>query len=101
MKLMQEVNSPVKNMVGIIGVQYVNCQFNAEGPAKSTYGNLDFLCKSGVPGNLSAEQAGEKEEITFLTRTELLKLNCNKSIGHLAGLLVVSNFGATKYGSWE
>lgn len=101
MKLMQEDNSPVKNKVGIIGVQYVNCQFNAKGQAKSTYGNLDFLCKSRVPGNFSAEQAGEKEEITFLPRTELLKLNCNNSIGHLAGLLVVSNFGATKYGCWE
>lgn len=100
MKLLHDRSSPVRNKVSIIAVHYFNCRFNKQELGKSSEGSLDFLCKKKFVDNLSSMQ-DEKETIIFMPREELNKLQCKKVIEQFSGLIIIRNFNAATFWTWE
>jgi hypothetical protein len=100
MKLLNDEESPVKDSVCILGIQYFNCRFDKENISKSTVGSLSFLCKTPKV-ELLINQDEKKKSITFLPKEALNMLNCNKAIRKLSGLIVVRNFDSTTFWTWE
>jgi hypothetical protein len=101
MRLLNGEDSPVKNEVAIIGIEYVNCQFTRNMVNKKSEGSLKFLCKNAVIRKFPAVKNDGKEDIMFFGRDELSQLNCDKAIDYLAGLIVVKNFSGSAYWTWE
>jgi hypothetical protein len=99
-KLMSDDQSPVKDSVCILGIQYFNCFFNRENISKSTNGSLSSLCKISEV-SLSVIEEEKNKSISFLPKEKLNMLKCNRAIKNLSGLIVVRNFGATIFWTWE
>ncbi|MFT3826126.1 MAG: hypothetical protein QM731_19545 [Chitinophagaceae bacterium] len=96
-------DSPVKEKVVIVGVEYINCSFYGEkdqGSGKGHLGNLATICPGKVVKKV--ENTTTKEPaITFLSGKTLANLSCNATAGKLAGVLVLHNFDATRFWTWE
>lgn len=101
MKLMNDHQSPVKNNVCIIGIQYFNCLFGKEKIHKSTDGSLRFLCKNSVAEEMFQRQDYKSKRIEFLPKSKLSLLTCSGAIQLFAGIILVSNYGSSSYWTWE
>lgn len=99
-KLMLGQQSPVKNNVCVLGVQYFNCLFSKENVQKATDGSLNFLCKKTTVEKLTHIQDSSKR-IEFLPKSKLDLAHCSDTIQLLSGMILVYNFGSTSFGFWE
>ena len=100
-KLMNDVRSPIKDSVCIIGIQYFNCLFGKENKSKTTFGSLDFMCQNSDIEKLAGLQDRKNKLITFLQKEEFNMSDCNKKIRQLSGLILAYNFSATSFWLWE
>lgn len=94
--LKNDENSPVRNSVSIIGIQYFNCQFQ-EGILKPSYGVLNFLCTKSSIKSIISYQNTNTESIIYFPKTDFDKIKCNTSINQLSGLFIISNFGSSEF----
>lgn len=101
MKLMNDPESPVKNNVAVMGVQYFNCLFSKDNVHKPTDGNLSFLCRNIAIEKMASRQNHLSKQIEFLSKDKLDLTNCNEAIQLLSGIFFVYNYGATSFGIWE
>lgn len=100
MKLMLDPQSPVKNNVSVLGVQYFNCLFSKENVHKETDGSLNALCKKTTIEKLSNIQDNSKR-IEFLSKSKLDLAHCNVATELLSGIILVYNYGSTSFWFWE
>ncbi len=100
MKLMLDQQSPVKNNVCVLGVQYFNCLFGKENVHKETDGSLSALCKKTTVEKLTHIQDSSKR-IEFLPKPKLDLAHCNDAIQLLSGMILVYNYGSTAFWFWE
>ncbi len=101
MKLMNAPESPVKNNVAVMGVQYFNCLFSKENVHKPTDGSLSFLCRNATIEKMKNIQNNYNKQIEFLPKDKLGLANCNEAIQLLSGMILVYNYGSTSFGFWE
>ncbi len=101
MQLMKDNQSPVKNNVCVIGVQYLNCLFSKENVHKTTDGSLSFLCKSATVEIMASIHDTNSKRIEFLPKSKLNLAHCNAAIQLLSGMILVYNYGSTSFGMWE
>lgn len=101
MRLMNDNQSPVKNGVCVLGVQYFNCLFSKENVYKKTDGSLSFLCKTTTVENMLSVQDNNSKRMEFLPKSKLNLTNCNATIQLLSGMILVYGYGSTSFGIWE
>lgn len=100
MKLLSEESSPIKNDVSIVGIQYINCRFDKQGAVQPAKGSLNFLCRNAVIENLASLKTSI-DTISFLAKKDLIRLNCRDVIERFSGLIVVRDFEASTFWTWE
>lgn len=98
-RLLNGNDSPARDSVSVIGIQYYNCTFNVPSSDSSRTGTLSSVCKKSVVKELENLNDAKERTITFVKKSELKNFGCNDAINKLSGLIIVRNFHRTT--SWE
>lgn len=101
MQLLRGEQSPVKNNVCIIGIEYFNCSFGDDTNRKPTYGSLYFLCKPVALQKSGLMSTDTTRRITFVPAEMLRSFNCNNAVELLSGMIMVYHYIASEFGIWE
>ena len=98
-RLLNGSDSPVRDSVSVIGIQYYNCTFNVPKPDSGTAGTLRSICKKSIVKSVGSSNDTNERTITFFKKSELKNFGCNDAINKLSGLIIIRNFPGTT--SWE
>ncbi|MDB5200219.1 MAG: hypothetical protein JWO92_2182 [Chitinophagaceae bacterium] len=98
--LNSDEESPFKNGIVTLGVQYLNCYFGTSNEFKSSTGILDWLCNKKLAARMIGS-TNNKSTFSFFTDKDLNYIKCKTAIKNLTGIIVIENFKGTANWIWE
>jgi len=99
-KLQNAEDSPIRDKVCTIGIEYYNSFFGKENKLKQWDGNLSLSCNNKARSSV-VKQINSDQQLIFIPRSQLSQLNCNGKLSTLYGLILVSNTVGTAFYTWE
>lgn len=94
-------DSPVKNGIITLGVQYLNCYFDTSNTFKSSEGIFSFLCKPKPLATIIDSKNNDKALFRFISAKDFNYTFCDTDINKLKGIIIIENFKSTANWTWE
>lgn len=87
-------DSPLKDRVSTIGIQYLNCHFESSDKFEKTTGSMSFLCHRSQLEQLTPVGNGQPL-LRYIPSTSFT--SCSEQIKKFAGIIVAEHFPSSKY----
>jgi len=101
MRIFYSADTSLQKKVSVTAAQYLDCIFDSSAVKMAYNGSLNSLCGKNPVKLPDPYPESRTPNIMYVSGKELQLRNCAYPAGIISGVLVIRNFGASSFWSWE